>query len=420
MFKKYVTAILTLSAALSMTAQAQNLIRVNAGQRTELLKRAEVWIQPQWYTNDLSFVESQYNYYETLASSEKEKAISGPRLLCFYDEKLQRESKRSSTGKTEKLYCYIAEADQYKNNSVISLKPKLKVDGSMTDVKIKYQTRKGSNKEIYAELAATRLLSSLGFAADKNFFVKEVYCQNCSEDPWSESKASPGIRLFSSNITEAKFKGTKIENAVDYGWIPSELKNNLSADSEMAKTQSAHRDALLLLSAVIQHSDNKASNHRLLCTGKPDADGACPADAKVVAMIQDVGATLGDGKKEMGFISDSAKMNLRGWSSTRVWKDAANCIANQHATRTENDDGIFPTISEAGRQHLAKLLTSFASGPNGRARLEKIFSEAQVQELKTNASAWADALTKKIQAINNPLCEVDAGQCGQPFNGCPR
>jgi hypothetical protein len=420
MFKKYVTAVLTIGAALSMTAQADNLIRVNAEQRTELLKRAEVWIQPQWYTNDLTFIDPQYNYYETLASSDKEKAISGPRLLCFYDEKLQRDSKRSSTGKTEKLYCYIAEPDQYKNNSVVSLKPKLKADGSMTDVKIKYQRRKGSNKEIYAELATTRLMSSLGFAADKNFFVKEVYCQNCSEDPWSDTKALEGIRLFSSNITEAKYKGTKIENAADYGWIPSELKNNLSADADTAKTQSAHRDALLLLSAVIQHSDNKASNHRLLCTAKPDASGACPADAKVVAMIQDVGATLGDGKKEMGYISDSAKMNLRGWAGTRVWKDAANCIANQHATRTQNDDGLFPTISEAGRQHLAKLLTAFASGPNGRARLEKIFAEAQVQELKTNASAWADALNKKIEAINNPLCEVDAQQCGQPFRGCPQ
>lgn len=420
MFKKYVTAVLALSTTLSITANAENLIRVNAEQRTELLKRAEVWIQPQWYTNDLSFVESQYNYYETLVSSEKEKAISNPRLLCFYDEKLQSESKRSSTGKTEKLYCYLAEADQYKNNSVVSLKPKLKVDGSMTDVKIKYQRRKGSNKEIYAELAATRLLSSLGFPADKNFFVKEVYCQNCSESPWSESQAIPGIRLFSSSITEAKFKGTKIENVPDYGWIPSELKNNLNADSEIAKNQSAHRDALLLLSAVIQHSDNKASNHRLVCTSKPDASGACPADAKVVAMIQDVGATLGDGNKGMFGISDSAKMNLRGWASARVWKDAANCIANQHATRTENDDGLFPTISEAGRQHLAKLLTAFASGPNGRARLEKIFAEAQVQELKTNAGAWADVLTRKIQAINNPLCEVDAGQCGQTFNGCPQ
>ena len=419
MFKKYVTAVLTLSTILPLMVEAQNLIRVNAQQRTELLKRAEVWSQPQWYSDDLTFIDAKYNYYETLISSEKEQTIASPRLLCFFDEKLQRESKRSSTGKTEKLYCYIAEADQYKENSVISLKPKLKTDGGMSDVKVKYQRRKGNNKEIYAELASTRLLSSLGFAADKNFFVNEVYCQNCSEDPWNNSSETPGIRLFSSNTTESKFKGTKIEDMTDYGWVPSELKINLSDDSELAKTQSAHRNALLLLSALIQHSDNKPANHRLVCAAKPDANGACPADAKVVAMIQDVGATLGDGKKQMGFITDSAKMNLRGWASARVWKDAVNCIANQHATRTENNDGLFPTITEAGRQHLAKLLTGLASGPNGRARLEKIFAEAQVHELKTSPAAWADALTKKIQAINNPLCEVDAQQCGQPFRGCP-
>lgn len=417
MFKKYAAAALTFGIALSALGQT---IQVNSEQRNDLLKRAEVWIKPGWYTDDLNFIEAQYNYYETLVTSEKEKAISSSRLLCFYDEKLQRESKRSSTGKTEKLYCYIAEPDQYKNNSVVSLKPKLKADGTASDVKIKYQTRKGSNKEIYAELASTRLMSSLGFPADKNFFVKEVYCQNCSESPWNESEASEGIRLFSSNLTESKYKGTKIENIPDYGWTPNELKNNLSSDSNLAARQSAHRDSLLLLSAVLQHSDNKASNHRLLCSAKPDANGNCPEGATVVAMIQDVGATMGNGKKEMGWISDSAKMNLSGWAATRVWKDAANCIANQHATRTEGDDGLFPKISEAGRQHLAKLMTGFAGGTQGRARLEKIFSEAQVQELKTNPAQWADVLTKKIQAINNPLCEIDSQQCGQVFKGCPQ
>lgn len=417
MFK--IRLVIATAIGVAISISASGTIRVDASQRAELLKRAEVWIKPKWYTPELAFVESQYDYYETLATTPAERAISGPRLLCYYEEDLQRQSKRDSTGKTEKLYCYIAEPDAYTaDNRINSLKPKLNADGSKSEVKIKYQSRAGRNKEIYAELASTRLLSSLGFPADKDFFVKEVYCQNCSEDPWSDSRAQEGIRLFSSNLTEIKYAGTKIENAPDYGWIPSELKNNLSADSAKARAQAAHRDALLLLSAMIQHTDNKPSNHKLLCSGAPSGSTTCPANATVVAMIQDLGATLGDGQKEMGYVAGSAKMNLRGWTQTRVWQDPARCIANQHATRTENNDGLFPKISEAGRQHLAKLLTAFASGPNGRARLERIFAEAQVQELRTTPAQWADVLARKIAIINNPLCETDAQQCGRAFTGC--
>ena len=395
-------------------------VLISQQQRDLQVKRAEVWSTPAWYDSNLNFVSEKYNLFENLVRTEKEKKISGNRLLCVYDEKLQRAARRSSTGKTEKIYCYLGEVykptDRRDNNQI---RPVVDALGKMTEVKVKYQTYKGSNKEIYAELAGTRLLSALGFAADKVFFVPQLYCQNCSETPWNMPEAEPGVvRLFESNITESKFKGEKIQSESDYGWVPKDLKILLSDEPSIAEIQKKHRDALLLLSAIIQHVDNKASNHRLVCTEKPDESGNCPETAQVIALVHDLGATFGDGGMKLGFISGSSKMNLKGWARTPVWRDPYKCIANQHSSRTNDETELFPKISESGRAHLARLLSEFSKGSEGRLRVEQIFKEAQVHEIETSAKDWADALMKKISAVINPPCETDPSQCGKTFNGC--
>src|SRR5687768_13790737 len=49
----------------------------------------------------------------------------------------------------------------------------------------------GDNGEVYAEVAASRLLWALGFPTDRMYPVR-VECRGCPEDPWQAGEPEPG------------------------------------------------------------------------------------------------------------------------------------------------------------------------------------------------------------------------------------
>lgn len=272
-----------------------------------------------------------------------------------------------------------------------------------TVVKVKYGA---SNGELPSEVAATRLLTALGFGADRMYIVRAVRCAGCPAFPYPALRCfgqtglqwpcfPAGInhekaRTFDPVVIERRLEGRKIEATSDQGWAWFELDK---IDPAKGGSPRAEVDALRLLAVLLAHWDNKGSNQRITCLPGGDLpDGGC---ARPFAMIQDAGAMFGPHRVE-----------LPHWRTTPVWVNPRECRVSMKALPYEG--GTFPDhqVSEEGRQFLLRLI-----GQLSVAQLETLFSRARFPSLDRiyaegrNPSAWAAAFLDKVRQIQ------DAGPC---------
>ena len=105
--------------------------------------------------------------------------------------------------------------------------PKFECDLGKDDVvKVKYGEKNG---EVYAEVAASRLLWALGFQSDV-MYPARVTCRNCPADPFAASQAdwqrgSPKVvstKQFDPAVVERE-SGSKVEVPGYEGWAFPEL-----------------------------------------------------------------------------------------------------------------------------------------------------------------------------------------------------
>ena len=216
-------------------------------------------------------------------------------------------------------------------------------------VRVKYGAENG---EVYSEVAASRLLWALGFGADRVFPVT-VVCKDCPADPIKNHKKVAGTRTFAPAVIERKMPGDEIELFKDSGWDWVELT---FVDQTVGGAPLAHRDALKLLAAFIQHTDNKPQQQRLACLDKqmgktPSADGSC---AHPFMLINDLGKTFGTAT--MFNTNTKSAVNLKEWSNTPVWKGDTGCVAQLSKSMTGSLE--HPKIGEAGRRFLSELLVA--------------------------------------------------------------
>jgi hypothetical protein len=203
----------------------------------------------------------------------------------------------------------------------------------------------------------------------------------------------------------------------------------------------AQRDALKLLAALLQHTDSKPEQQRLIC-GPTQADtevettadaknehrrqrkalekeqkndvnrhaqgkavkhggGAC---AEPFMMVHDLGQTFG--RANVFNRSNVGSVNLHEWSRAPVWLDPARCIAYLPKSHTGSLES--PRISEEGRQFLANLLMQLTD-----AQLHDLFEVARFPqrwdpaEHPANAGTveqWVDAFKKKRDAVVHQQC----------------
>jgi len=271
-------------------------------------------------------------------------------------------------GKTPKFSCKITKVESA-NGQVQELTPQMEEE----PVKVKYGA--GDN-EIYAEVASTRLFWALGYYADSWFPVK-VECHNCPSDPASGS-GSRGTQTFDAATIVRKYPGHKMyeEGKSEQGWSWKELDENGRPDSE--------KDGLKLLAVIVQHSDNKPPQQRLVCNGVKVDQSTHPftttcQESKM--LVQDIGATFGGG----GLLTSNtgAKMNLHEWSGKKLWKktgtpgmkeaDCPICQARLTKSLTAKDGLSDPTISEEGRRFLAGLMCQLTD-----VQIENLFKAARV------------------------------------------
>src|SRR4029077_1588285 len=118
-------------------------------------------------------------------------------------------------GKTPKFSCKITRVESA-DGAVQTLTPEMDEEA----VKVKFGA---DDNEVYAEIAATRLMWALGYYADAWYPVR-VECNNCPENPVSGSGPA-GTRMFDPATIVRKYPGHKMyENGNEaQGWSWKEL-----------------------------------------------------------------------------------------------------------------------------------------------------------------------------------------------------
>lgn len=280
-----------------------------------------------------------------------------------------------TSGATPKFYCTLPNGDT---------------------VKVKYGEPNG---EIPSEIVSTRLISGLGFPADRMYRVHSVRCLGCPPLPKIALQcvkkggpeavclqgASPDRAVTFEHVAiERPFDGRKIEAEDDQGWSFHELDR---IDPAAGGSSRAHVDGLRLIAVLLAHWDNKGPNQRLVCPPASDRDdGSCAAP---LAMLQDLGAALGPNR-----------MDLHNWRQLPMWVDASACRVSMKTLPFEG--ATFPDhrISEEGRQFALSLLRPLTApqltrlfDASGVTTFPHVLAEARRPE------PWVAAFLAKVEQI---------------------
>src|SRR5262249_38738352 len=128
------------------------------------------------------------------------------------------------------------------------------------------------NREIFALVAATRLLWALGFDA-LHALPMNVICDRCPSNP-ATGEGPRGSRSYAAAMSVYPARGPWIlsHEDPDQGWSWRQLDdaiNTLPPGPERTR-QRTHFDALALLGVFIQHGDRKSEQQELYCAAEVD------------------------------------------------------------------------------------------------------------------------------------------------------
>ena len=290
-------------------------------------------------------------------------------------------------------------------------------------IRVKYTDgSKDGNREVFSEVAASRLFWALGFNADPVYPIS-LDCRDCPSDP--ESGSGPTARrsylaIYQPVITEPVIVSGSRQ---DQGWRWGELDRAIEAlpAGELRSRQRQHFDALMLLGVLLQHGDRKPEQQRLGCRGALNLDAGDirahdgePAGGAFIerpgttacelsdVTVQDTGATFGGAGRTTS--ASTAKMNLKSWTSRQVFHpasskvqpgEAAECRGQLTVSLTAGEGSLGdPRIGEAGRLFLLDRLHRL-----GDEHLRAIFTAARVEP-----DPWVAAFKSKVKQIEDRAC----------------
>lgn len=294
-------------------------------------------------------------------------------------------------------------------------------------IRVKYtEPSKTSNREVFATVAASRLLWALGFKSHPVYPIA-LDCLNCPDDP-SEGSGKKEKRSYLATY-QAMFTDPALvdEDEADQGWKFGELDAAIGAlpAGELKSRQRQYFDALQLVGVLLQHGDRKPEQQRLSCHSalKADAgsirqvDGAsafvenpgATACASPAVSMQDLGATFGGaGKRTKG---STAKMNLHEWADKKVFKGSdsgAECHGDLTVSMAAGDGSMGdPRIGEAGRKFLFDRLQRLSDD-----HLKAIFGAARVHLMTkddddpqgSTIDGWVAAFKDKVRQVGEKTC----------------
>jgi len=323
---------------------------VTPAQRLEAIRHARVWAPTDIPAMDLK-----------AGPAGADAFAPGAIVECDYVEK-------SLNGKSPKFSCLINSKDE---------------------VKVKYGP---ANGEVFAEVAATRLLWALGFGADAMYPVR-VNCHGCPPNfTGKPTHGKPPVLVDPATI-ERKMRGHAVETKEDSGWEWTELD---LIDESAGGAPREQRDALRLLAAMMQHTDTKPAQQRIVCPkgeGEPAAAGTC---ASPLMIINDLGLTFGHANAFNA--NNPGSVNFEEWSHTKVWAESRGCVAELKKSVTGTLD--HPAISEAGRKFLADLLAQLSD-----QQLHDLFEVARFPARSNHSvDEWVEAFKHKRDEITSRTC----------------
>ena len=330
-----------------------------AAARDEALARARVWREPMLPVN-----------LADLAANP-----DGPGSFRVDDEVVCRYEYRSSPGYSPKFRCVLPGGEA---------------------VKVKYGW---NSREVRTEVAATRLLSALGFGADRMFVVRRVRCQGCPLYPHEKLSWLNALfadlgqtRRFDTAVVERNLAGHTIQAAEPGGWSFRELAR---IDPSRGGSGRAEVDALRLMAVFLANWDLKDSNQRLTCLPEEVAGKGSGPCAHPLAYMQDVGTTFGP-----------HSLNVKAWRERPVWADPATCRVSMRGLPFDGATFEDATISEAGRLFLAERL-----GAVGAEQLGALFRAARFDRYPyrhaedADVAGWVDAFEQRVrQIVDHPPC----------------
>jgi hypothetical protein len=268
------------------------------------------------------------------------------------------------------------------------------------------------NREVFSEVVTTRLFWALGFYADSVYPIT-VNCQDCPADPMTGTGARATRKFI--GVTEPPFTGMLILSKADpdQGWKFGEFDDAIAEMPQGPERdkQRMYFDALRLLAAFIQHGDRKAEQQRLVCLGDVDTAAGdihplsegdekkfslpalferpgASACRTPVALVQDLGATLGSSGK---MTTRTNKIHIDSWAKRQVLQTKADgCHLDVTTAFTAGSNAKASTpLSEAGRTFLADQLARLTD-----AHIRAFFEAARV-ELLGERFSWTDPGTGK-------------------------
>jgi len=271
------------------------------------------------------------------------------------------------------------------------------------EVRVKY----GGTPEIPSEVAATRLLRSLGFGADEVMLVARLRCHGCPAVPFMTMKtvdltetALVYEKLVDYNThkdfewvsVERKHAGRPIATDQVKGWAFYELDR---IDQRKGGAPRAHVDALRLMAMFLAHWDNKSENQRLVCLSDDDSPDSETCQ-KPFALLQDVGSSFGP-----------PKIDLKRWEGSAIWANRQGCTVSMESFPSGGATFAPGTISEGGRRLLASLLGQLTD-----RQLADLFAAARFDKLKgfiptrhDTVADWVRVFKSKVKAISDgPAC----------------
>jgi hypothetical protein len=269
-------------------------------------------------------------------------------------------------------------------------------------------------REVFAEVAASRLFWALGFYADEYYPVR-LHCLKCPEkNPFQPEKGERRIQaLIPYAMIEREYPGVILEEKEDQGWSWSELDQ---IDPKLGGATRSHVDAFKLLAVFVQHGDNRSEQQRLGCAKEDIQDGRC---LHPIMMVDDLGSTFGRSAWRLG---EKGKMNFDAWLNKPIWNRIAEkellerngqraCIGNLTSHQKSGMTGMDnPVISEEGRKFLAGLLNQLSDEQIRKlfqvARADKVDDLMKVDgvERRVTLDDWIFAFHKKREEINSGKC----------------
>jgi hypothetical protein len=298
------------------------------------------------------------------------------------------------------------------------------------------------NREVFAEVVATRLFWALGFPADRVYPIT-VNCKDCPADPMHGTGPRAARKFL--GVTEPHFAGELIlsHSNPEQGWKFGEIDDAIAGlpDGPDKLRRRTEFDALSLLAVFLQHGDRKPPNQRLVCLGDLDASAgdvhslddddaalavqalfersgatACQAPA---AIIQDLGSTFGSSGLR------ASKVSLSSWAKRPVFLPppagtlpARGPVVCRGDLVPSIDAGANqagePRISEAGRKFLADLLATLTD-----AHIRALFEAGRVDQLGERME-WRDPATKQtytgidawVAAFKHKREQIVTARCG--------